>query len=645
MIAFARTFIWMGFVSLAAPSFGAAGALPDTTGEPLPMPSPAVARRAGALIEQLRRGHQGGAEREVALEELRSIGAPAIPLLQAELERRSRDTWPEMIYLLGATGDARVLDVLRKEAQRQSGKPLMDTLYAMSLAGDPLALQLALRSAHVSVVFEPGVGGTALDFIAGVQGSSAVTTLRENLERRTPEARAAAIQALGTLSCESAVEFLLEWTKREDPQDRRAALTALGRIGDPRARPVVAAALQDPNESVRVAALEAAGWLRDQQLASPLAALARQRQPSIAKLYAVWSLGLIGGPVAAQALGETVNLTLDPERPRVLQSLGNARDAAGLATLEREALGPHPHWSGVAVDGLVKLPPSVGRQALLRVCAEASVPESGFLAAVVLTERQEARAIPCIVQRLRLELEHRPGVMAEVDHLLSLLPLFAPNSVAETLDTLAGAIAAPTLQHRLRSTAQLIQLANERGNDAAQWINLLDDGTPLEVDLAIRKLGGLGDPRAVEPLARLFGQIEPERARLIPAALGMIGSERATLFLTQLLTDEIYRVPSLERARSEAARALARYAKSNAAAEALRQAFIDEQGRLFVALLGYARVKGPAATKEIVDLKRMLLARRTPGQVGRNERVNWVLRQLRMGAEIPIDYVNDVVDP
>jgi HEAT repeat protein len=243
---------------------------------------------------------------------------------------------------------------------------------------------------------------------------------------------------------------------------------------------------------------------------------------------------------------------------------------------------------------------------------------------------------------LRDEIAAHQGVTPEVDDLLSRLPLFAPVSASQSLDTVASEMSAPTIQHRLRAAADAIRLISDRGNEIGPWIDLLVGGTPLEVDLAVRRLGELGDARAVEPLTRLFGRIEPERAWIIPEALGRIGSERATLFLTQLLTDEIYRVPSLARARAEAARALARYSKSPVAAQALREAYLQDRGRNLAALLGYARIKGPSAIKDLVELNAVQFSRRTSGQASRHERVNWVLRQLRSGAEIPLEIVRDI---
>ncbi len=607
-----------------------------------PPPSPALARRVTGLIEQLRRGAQGGDEREQALEEIVAIGSPAIPLLLSELERRSRDTWPEMIYLLGATGDERVIGILRKEAQRQSGKPLMDALYALSLAGDPTALLIALRSPHATISFEPGVGGTALDFIAGVQGPRAAAVLREQIPFRSREARAAALSTLATLGCESSLEFLSQWAKQEDPLDRRAALIAIGRLGDVRARATVQNALNDTDPDVRLAALEAAGWLRDPAVIPLLTPMVRQRQPSLAKANAVWSLGLIGGPVAAQALSDALQLALDPERARVIQALGNTRDKVAVAPLQREALSAHPLWSSIATEALLKLPDAIARDAVLAVCGEASEHDPGMAAARALVERRDPRAVPCILRRLRDEIAAHQGVSPDVDDLLSRLPLFAPASAAQSLDTVAGEMSAPTIQHRLHAAADAIRLLAERGNEIGPWIELLGSGTPLEVDLAVRRLGELADARAVEPLTRLFGRIEPERSWIIPEALGRIGSERATLFLTQLLTDEIYQVPSLARARTEAARALARYSKSPVAAQALRTAYVQDRGRNLAALLAYARIKGPPCIKDLVELNALQLARRSTGQASRHERVNWVLRQLRSGSEIPLDVIRDI---
>jgi hypothetical protein len=188
----------------------------------------------------------------------------------------------------------------------------------------------------------------------------------------------------------------------------------------------------------------------------------------------------------------------------------------------------------------------------------------------------------------------------------------------------------------------MTRTVHELGAGIEPWLKLLDEGDLGEVDLAILRLGDLGDPRAVEPLVRLFGRTEPERAWRIPEALGRIGSERGTPFLISLLTDDLYRVPSLARAREEAARALARFSRSVLGAEAARKAYLAERGQAFVALMAYARMRGADAVPDLMVLKKYLLQRRGRLPILRHEKVNWAIRLLREGREIPFAEVADV---
>jgi hypothetical protein len=290
----------------------------------------------------------------------------------------------------------------------------------------------------------------------------------------------------------------------------------------------------------------------------------------------------------------------------------------------------------------VLVPGPAATEKLLEVCDRAPVPEAGLEAAREAVARRDPRAIPCALQRLRRDFENPSGFGLGAESLLEQLLLSAPPSAAGSLDALAEGVQAPAIQHRLRSAASGIRLVHELGPDPGPWIELLDSGTPAEVDLAIERLGEIGDPRAVEPLRRLFGRIEPERAHRIPQALGRIGSDRATPFLIALVSDDIYRVPSLLRARQEAARALSAYTRSDAAVTALRTAFIEERGLNFVPLMAYARLRGIEGVPEILEMKPLLLRRRGPLQVQRNEKAVWALRMARNGKEIPLEEVADV---
>jgi HEAT repeat protein len=560
-------------------------------------------------------------------------------MLLSEVERGLPRTWPVMIYCLGAIGDPRAIPVLEQQLKGHEGVIYQEILYALALAGQKDALLRSLRS-NRAVQFEPGA--TALDFIAGVLGTSAVPILVREIPRRAQESRVAALSALGTIGDAAATEFLLQWSRQPNVLDRRFAIVALARIGDPRARDRLLEALSDPDPGVREAAAEGAGTLRDPHTVPALTSMLTAATPPTTRSQAIWALGLIGGKEGSEALAAALEQADASDRLQILQALGRTRNPAAVPALARESLVEDPLLATQAAQSLLQIPGAAATEKLVEACDRAPVPEAGLEAAREAVERRDPRAIPCALQRLRRDLENPAGFGLGAESLLEQLLLSAPPSAAASLDALAEGVQAPALQHRLRSVASGIRLVHDLGPDPNPWIELLDTGTPAEVDLAIERLGEIGDPRAVEPLRRLFGRIEPERAHRIPQALGRIGSDRATPFLIALVSDDVYRVPSLLRARQEAARALAAYTRSDAAVSALKSAFIEERGLNFVPLIAFARLRGIDGVAEILEMKPLLLRRRGTLQVQRNEKAVWALRMIRNGREIPLEDVADV---
>ncbi|UCF68836.1 MAG: HEAT repeat domain-containing protein [Acidobacteriota bacterium] len=603
----------------------------------IPPPSPAVTRRLSSLLTRMRQP-QTPMEREAILDQLISAGPEAIPLLAAELESKNRRTWPLAIYALGAIGDERAIPLLREQAERQSGHAYMDILYALALAGDPRALPEALRSTHATITFSQGT--TAVDYIAGALGPDAVPVLIREIPRRAEKARVAALGALGTIADSSAVAFLLEWSTRPEALDRRFALMALARIGDPRARERMRSALRDEDPQVRQAAFEGAGYLRDEDAVPAL--IQALQQPVPLRRGVIWSLGLIGGEQAASALAKFLARAEPSEQRIVLEAMGRTRHPAATTALRQAALQPDQVLGPIAVRSLAEIEGDAAQDALLQACTEGSSHAARMEAALKLVDRRDPRAVPCVSQIVRGEIERHRGLSPESGELLKQIPLFATPGASESLTRLVEEVSAPAIQFRLRAAAHGIRLVHELGTEVDPWIELLNQGTSEEVDLAILRLGELRDPSAVEPLCRLFGRIEPERAHSIPRALGEIGSDRATPFLISLLIEDIYRVPSLDRVRSEAARALARFAKGAHVAHELEAAYLAERGRLFAPLLAYARLRGPDGIARVVEFKRLLLRRRGEYQVVRHEKVNWAIRMLRAGHEIPWE---EVLDP
>lgn len=603
-----------------------------------PTPSPAASRRIASLIERLRESPPL-AERNEIIDQLVDTGSSVLSLLVAELERRDRNSWPVMVYVLGAIGEQSVLPVLAEHLKRQSGQPYLDVVYAMALAGDDTALSRALKSSHATMSF--GQGGNVVDYIAGAMGPRAAPILMREIPRRTVDARVAALGALGTACDDSAVEFLIGWAGNEDALCRRYSLIALARIGDPRALDTMIRALADPDRSVREAAAEGLGYLHQPEAVPALLARLAELPRGPERSMVIWSLGLLGGPDAAKELAVRYERASDHEADWILQALGHTNDPAALDTLTQAALMGGSTTAEHGVRGLIAIDADEARERLLRICIESRSHAASLLAAAELVSRYDPRATPCITEVLRKDLERRQGLSQGAVEILELLPHAALPGAAEAIEALAAETTAPALTYRLRTASRGIRLVHELGTELDPWLDLLGNGTAEEVELAIRRLGELGDPRAVEPLRRLFGRIEPERSHLIPEALGLIGSERATPFLISLLTSDTYRVDELSRSREEAARALARYARSAHVADALEAAFYADRGRLFLPLMAYAKVRGREGISQLLEMKSLLMRRRDRRSQARHERANWAIRMLRAGREIPLSAISE----
>lgn len=601
-----------------------------------PAPTPAVSRRVAGLVERLRQPNLQ--DRMSLLDELVDIGPEGLPLLIAELERRNRITWPQMVFVLGAVGDSRAIPTLRRELLYQTGKVYQEVLYSLAMAGDSTALIQSLKSSGATLSFEPGAN--ALDFIAGVSGPKAAPLLVREIPRRVEATRIAALGALGTICDTTPVDFLLEWSRQPNPLDRKYALMALARIGDPRASSRMIEALSDPDPRVREAAAEGSGYLHDPRAIPALGPLVTASSGPV-RNHAIWSLGLIGGPAAAAYLKSALQKAPPEGEVLLLQALGNTRDATAGPALAAFSLSPDPSTGVTAVQGLARVTGPNVPDLLLSVCHKAQTLEASLFAARALIDRRDPRVIPCVLQRIRQEIDQHQGLGPESEDLLLEMQSYAPASAASSLESLADSVSSPAIQHRLRSIAEGIRKVQELGSDITMWLQLLESGSPAEVDLAIHRLGDLGDPAAVEPLRRLFGRIEPERAWRIPLTLGRIGSDRATPFLVSLLVDDLYRVPSLGRAREEAIRALARYSRAPQVAQALKETFQADKGRMIVPLLALAKVRGKDALPTLLELKSQILRRRTPNQVEKHERVNWAIRMIRAGMEIPLEEIRE----
>jgi len=124
-------------------------------------------------------------------------------------------------------------------------------------------------------------------------------------QRKDPEVRKNAAEALGKIKDPRAVEPLIEALKDKDFRVRWNAAEALGEIGDPKAVKPLIAALKDKDSTVRLYAAEALGKIKDPRAVEPLITALKDEYSEV-RWHAAWSLGEIQDPRAVEPLIEAL---------------------------------------------------------------------------------------------------------------------------------------------------------------------------------------------------------------------------------------------------------------------------------------------------------------------------------------------------
>jgi HEAT repeat protein len=329
-------------------------------------------------------------------------------------------------------------------------------------------------------------------------GAPAVAPLLARLDGDDPDMRQAAAGVLGAIADRRAVAPLAARLADPDPNVRAAAAEALGKIGGPEAVATLLAALDSDDATLRLSALESLGALRACPPAAQVAALLRDRAM---RRPAYRGLGASDEPETAVLLAGGLLDGSRGVREAALAGIGQQRarrtaaELDGLAAAVRAVAseGPVAESSAQAL-GSEDLFVAIGALAVL-----------GWLGA---TDHLGAVLRRAEDERLR------PFVEEALDSLPKGSALRAALAAALEVQGPFGRIAALGLLARLGSPAALESVVREASDP---------DGY-LQGE-AIAALGGLGDPRAVEPLVGLLGDDAPAVSGVAATALVRLGHD------------------------------------------------------------------------------------------------------------------------
>jgi HEAT repeat protein len=372
--------------------------------------------------------------------------------------------------------------------------------------GDPRAgagLARALADADASVRLAAVEALTA-------QGSAASNPLAIGLDDKDSRVRARVAEALAAAPDPAAFAALSGHVRDEAIEVRVNCLRALGKLRDPRSVAVLISALNDADEVVRLAALAALGDSAQSSAVAPLRA-SLSAAPRLART-ALAALGRIEDQAAQVALLGALD---DPE-------LAAASADALLARLQRRAAGASEAQPRTPTSSLVPADPASPRRA---------AGEGGRAQTENSPHADEAEIVLALAKSL--ERATNPEQATLLAGALGALGAFLP--IAQAKPSLMDALATGRGDPRIVSAALLPLAPSEL---LPLLLERLERATPAERGAVLDALAacfsaGLGDGRAVEPLAAALGQARPgERGRL----LQLLGATGAARVLPLLLT-------------------------------------------------------------------------------------------------------------
>ena len=221
--------------------------------------------------------------RGCALQGLKDVGPPAVPLLIVALKnpdrrvrRKASCVIDDIGYKLKEVGDFQAVVPLIEALKDPASVVRSHSVTALGKIGGPQALPAvvaALKTEAVRSALDIGVCYRAIEALHRL-GKTAAECLIPALKHPDKAIRRKAATLLGKTGEAGAVDLLIGALKDKQPRVRSRAAHALGRIGNPAAAEPLTVALKDTAPNVRINALHALGKFGESTAASIILALA-----------------------------------------------------------------------------------------------------------------------------------------------------------------------------------------------------------------------------------------------------------------------------------------------------------------------------------------------------------------------------------
>jgi HEAT repeat protein len=330
---------------------------------------------SGALARLL-----GDAEvRSQVIEALVQQGAPVVDVLIDQLSAGDEEVRLAAVTALGGIRDPRATAPL---CELLGGRRALAIAAAAAVAsiGDPRAFEpllallghedAAVRQAVIGALH--AIGHPEMEHRVQALLGSADTATRESAIRiagyfgysesedavlhacgdREESVRRAALEHAPLLSERRALPLLLHAISTDTARARACAATALGRVRGVEARGALHQALGDTDAWVRYFAARALAAHADVASLAPLAVAAADDPAPHVRIAAIETIGVIGGPPAADLLAPHTNHADAEIAVAALGALGRVSEAAAMLPLERALRSQDPRRREAAVRAL-----------------------------------------------------------------------------------------------------------------------------------------------------------------------------------------------------------------------------------------------------------------------------------------------------
>ena len=267
----------------------------------------ADSRAAAPLITALQ--DESELVRGCALQGLKDIGPPAVPLLVVALKnpdrrvrRKASCVIDDIGFELKEVGDFQAVEPLIAALKDPTSVVRSHSVTALGKIGGPQALPAvisALKTEAVRSALDIGVCYRAIEALHRL-GETAAEHLTHALRHQDKLIRRKAATLLGKTGEAEAVDLLIIALKDEHPRVRSRAAHALGRIGNPSAIKALTVATKEAAPNVRINALHALGKFGESTIAASISALADP--VASVRRHAIAALEKAGSPRATPQL-------------------------------------------------------------------------------------------------------------------------------------------------------------------------------------------------------------------------------------------------------------------------------------------------------------------------------------------------------